>query len=130
VCGVCNVMCGLCVVCMCDVMCGMCGICMCVCCVVCMCDVWCVCILSLCICVCGVCVVCASVAVHRLSLGVVSQNCSSCGTQGFSLRWLFLLQSMSSRAHRLEQLWHMGSVALGHAAFSSCGTWVQLPCSM
>ena len=65
---------------------------------------------------------------HRLSLGVVSQNCSSCETQGFSLWWFFLLQSMSSRARRLQQLWHMGSVALQHVKSSRTRDRTCVPC--
>ena len=49
------------------------------------------------------------VAAHRLSLGVASRGYSSLWYTGFSLQWLLLLQSMSSRhvcsviaAHRLS----------------------------
>ena len=31
---------------------------------------------------------------------------------GFSLQWLLLLQSIAPRAHRLQQLWYRGLVAL------------------
>ena len=47
------------------------------------------------------------VAVCRLSLVVVSRGYSSLWSAGFSLRWLPLLWSVSSR----------------HAGFSSCGSW-------
>ena len=38
---------------------------------------------------------------------------------GFPLWWLLLLQSIGSRAHGLQQLWHTGPVALCQMA-SSC----------
>ena len=50
-----------------------------------------------------------SVATRGLSLVAVSGGYSSLRCAGFSLRWLLLLQSTSSR----------------HTAFSSCGTWAQ-----
>ena len=50
------------------------------------------------------------VAVHRLSLVVVSGGYSSLWCAGFSLRWLLLLQSTGSR----------------HTGFSSCGMWASV----
>ena len=49
------------------------------------------------------------VAARRLSLVLASGGYSSLWCAGFSLRWLFLLQSMGSR----------------RAGLSSCGTWGQ-----
>ena len=49
------------------------------------------------------------VAVHRLSLAVVSRGYSSLQCAGFSLSWLLLLWSMGFR----------------RAGFSSCGSWAQ-----
>ena len=49
------------------------------------------------------------VAAHGLSLAAVSRAYSSLRCEGFSLRWLLLLQSMGSRC----------------TGFSSCGTWAQ-----
>ena len=53
------------------------------------------------------------IAARGLSLVVVSRGCSSlqCAgfSEGFSLRWLLLLQSTGSR----------------RTGFSSCGTWAQ-----
>ena len=43
-----------------------------------------------------------SSVLSRLSRIVVSRDCSSLQCLGFSLRWLLLLRSMGSRAHRLQ----------------------------
>ena len=51
---------------------------------------------------------------------------SSCGDQGFSLRWLLLLRGTRSRAHGLQYLRLMGS----RARASSYGAGPQLLCSM
>jgi len=59
------------------------------------------------------------IAACGLSLIVVSGGYSlSCSPQlekcaGFSLPWLLLLQKMGPRAHRLQEVQHMGLVALG-----------------
>ena len=49
---------------------------------------------------------------------------------GFSLWWLHLLHSMGSRASRLQQLQHEGSVVAVPGALENrlnkCGTWAQL----
>ena len=80
------------------------------------------------------------VAARSLSLAVVSGGYSSLRCAGFSLRWLLLLWSMSSRsmgfsscASRAQQLWLMGSVVVAHGlqsagsvvvarGLSSCGS--------
>ena len=49
------------------------------------------------------------IAAHGLSLVAASGGYSSLQCTGFSLRWLLLLQSTSSR----------------HAGFSSCGAWAR-----
>ena len=66
------------------------------------------------------------VAVHGLSLVVVSGGYSSLRCAGFSLQWLFLLRSTGSR--------HAGFSSCGSRALerrlSSCGTQAQLLCGM
>ena len=62
---------------------------------------------------------------HGLSLVAASQGYSLLWCMGFSLRWLFLLQSTGSRHAGfslwwLLLLWSMGS---RHVGFSSCSTW-------
>ena len=39
---------------------------------------------------------------------------------GFSSQWLLLLQSTGSRVHKVQQLWHLGSVVVAHRL--SCPT--------
>ena len=38
---------------------------------------------------------------------------------GFSLQCLFLLQSIGSKVHRLEQLWHVHSIAVAPGLYST-----------
>ena len=54
------------------------------------------------------------VAARGLSLVAVSGGYSSLWCVGFSLRWLLLLRNMGSRARRLQQLQHVGSVVVAH----------------
>ena len=49
------------------------------------------------------------IPVHRLSLVALSRGYFSSQCEGFSLWWL-LLWSTGSRVHRLQLLWHTGSV--------------------
>ena len=67
------------------------------------------------------------IALWGLSLVVAIRGYSSLWCMGFSLQWLLLLGSMSSRAHWLQLLWHMGLVALRHMGSSwtrdrTCGS--------
>ena len=65
------------------------------------------------------------IAVHGLSLVVVSGAYSSLWCSGFSLQWLLLLQSTDSRhvgfsscGTQAQYLWHMGLVAPWHVGSS------------
>ena len=62
------------------------------------------------------------VAVHGLSLVAASKGYSLLWCAGFSLPWLFLLQSTGSRPMGFSSC---GTQALERVGFSSCGTWVQ-----
>ena len=57
------------------------------------------------------------------SLVAASKGCSSLQCTSFSLQRLPLLQSMGSRAHGLQQLWHTGSIVVLHGLSCSlvCG---------
>ena len=50
------------------------------------------------------------VAVHGLSLVVVSRGYSSLWCEGFSLQWLLSLQSTGILAMQAQELWHLGLV--------------------
>ena len=87
------------------------------------------------------------IAVHRLSLVVVSGGYSSLRCRGFSLRWLLLLWSMGSRSTgfsscgtQAQQLWFAGSrvqaqqllcmglVAPRHVGSSQTRAQTHVPC--
>ena len=66
------------------------------------------------------------IAMRAFSLVEGSGGCSPAAAQGFSLWWLFLSQSMGSRARGLSSC---GSWALEHR-LSSCGAQADLLCGM
>ena len=59
------------------------------------------------------------VAVCRLSLAFRAGPTLQLGCTDFSLRWLPLLQSPSSRAHGLQQWWRGGSAVAAPALYST-----------
>ena len=69
------------------------------------------------------------VAVHRLSLVVVSGGYSSLQCMGFSSRWLLLLQSTGSRRVGFNSCGTWASVVVARG-LSSCGARAQLLCGM
>ena len=78
---------------------------------------------------------CISVALHRLSLVVMSRGYSSSKCMGFSLKWLLLLQSIGFRMHGLthglsscsSQVLESGSVIVMHglSCFAACGIFLD-----
>ena len=78
---------------------------------------------------------CISVALHRLSLVVMSRGYSSLRCMGFSLKWLLLLQSIGFRMHGLthglsscsSQVLESGSVIVMHglSCFAACGIFLD-----
>ena len=75
------------------------------------------------------------IAVHRLSLVVVSWGYSSLWCMGFSLWWLLLLRSIGSRCVgfsscgiRALLLWCTGLAAPRHVGSSWTGVWTYVPC--
>ena len=69
------------------------------------------------------------IALWGLSLVVAIRGYSSLRCVGFSLQWLLLLGSMSSRAHWLQQLWRMGLVALRHMVSTWTRDWTHSSCT-
>ena len=61
-------------------------------------------------------------AVHRLSLGVVSRRYSLLGT------WLIVVASLVAEHRRVQQLWRPGSVALEHVGSSQTKDPTCVPC--
>ena len=67
---------------------------------------------------------CKVFMLHGLSLAAASRDCSPVGAMGFSQRWLLLLQSMDSGAHRPQYC----SSPAPEPRPRGCDTWAQLLC--
>ena len=66
--------------------------------------------------------------VHRLSPAAVSWGYSAVVHVGLPFLWLLLSPSTGSRALRLQQLRHTGSVALRHVGSSRTRDWISVLC--